>query len=269
MSRIQLQHLKGFSRAIYGNEALAEKKVLETYALLQSALIRNGETSRFAGIETYEKLLAHLLYQAESAQAALPSLYLSLGDPFYQLHPRERVMLLALESGMFGYADLARWVSISKNTIPVIEIESLIWEARAKLSSYIHPKVYEQGRSPHCPPNSRRNPWVQRFLDEEIDKPDFLKLQTHLQDCLDCRTALDEGRKLFFEISKKIPVQLLEFNAPLNQKIEMIHDTILQGAQHSYFRLFEKAISSWWNRSRYWVLLYALSLVILIIASRS
>lgn len=192
---------------------------LKTYAEFGRALWADPSRSTQLAVETLsavslldlaedrvmERASAALLDRAVK-QGMASSTHDALGmgafGGFFKLFPEERFVLVALHSGRWSYARLARVMGETSE-----RIEALAWKARVRL-------VSNQGLNPiggrvanaSCPEYVMDRPWTQKFLDEEFKTGrETLFLQNHLMACDACRLSLTRCRDLYFAVEKMLP----------------------------------------------------------------
>lgn len=130
----------------------------------------------------------------------------AISNPFYRLLPEERTVLAALHCGRWSYERLGRVLGRAPD-----EIAEIAWNSRLHLASapgtlgaLTHPSG-SRHRGVSCPEYDSKNPWTQRFLDEESTNRERVFLQNHLMACDSCRKALELCRNLYYAVEKLIP----------------------------------------------------------------
>ena len=149
---------------------------------------------RLSSQKVYDRAVQALLERALRERKTL-----NIFHPFYRLETEERFALIALHSGQWNYARVAAILKISTS-----ELEQLAWRARIQLAEQI--PLGPRNLKPSCPPYDARQPWTQRFLDEEITSgQERFFFQNHLMACDSCRESLSGCRDLYYSIEKKFP----------------------------------------------------------------
>jgi hypothetical protein len=123
-------------------------------------------------------------------------------NPFFRLAPEERFMLSALHSGRWTYERVGRVLDRTAE-----QISEFAWSVRLGLASHAH-VLYPTGstsRAPTCPEYNIRQPWTQRFLDQELSARERMYFQNHLNGCVPCRQTLMRCRNLYYTVEKMIP----------------------------------------------------------------
>jgi hypothetical protein len=195
-----------------------DKQDLETFSKIGTALWLDLEYARKFAAETLaattlldltperalEKASTALLHcsKRRAVDSQINSEYLS--HSFYRLLPEERMVLTALHLGRWSYARLGRILRLNEE-----ELQELLWSARLQFAAAsLRDTEYPAAPStlgPRCPEYNPRQPWTQRFLDEEIpSKGQLFFLQTHLLECASCRDCLARTRDVYFKITEAI-----------------------------------------------------------------
>lgn len=197
MTLEDLKTVAQIGRALWADPAQADPQTAETVSAV--SLLHLTEE------RALERAAKALLDQASKRGMAAHTLdALKVGgsrieNPLYALFPQERFLLVALHSGRWSYARLARILSVSDQ-----EIEETAWGIRLKLSR-LNP-IGSELRTPNCPEYDVRRPWTQRFLDEEIHEGrQRIFLQNHLMVCATCQRALSRCRDIYYAVDKLIP----------------------------------------------------------------
>lgn len=145
-----------------------------------------------------------------------------VADPFWRL-PLELRFLLAATHGPYraSYARLHRILSarvssagagdeepekVASQDGDTAIVQQLLWSARTQFAAAVGLSIPAGAapRSPSCPEYRPREPWTQRFLDDELTVRERLFLQNHLMSCEGCRTGLDGARKLIGSIEAQL-----------------------------------------------------------------
>lgn len=128
----------------------------------------------------------------------------ALNIPFYRLSSKERFVLWALHEAHWTYERLARALGETKHTIA----ES-VFKCRLYLATLAGSKqtlaLAPITQGTHCPEYSHKDPWTQRFMDDELSHNQKLFLQTHLMACDSCRYTLHQFRELYYNVEKLMP----------------------------------------------------------------
>jgi hypothetical protein len=136
-----------------------------------------------------ERTVRALLDQAEKRGSfARPGAQL-----FQSLFAEERFLLLALHSGRWSYARIARVLEETPESV-----QTMAWNARVHLASHRGYPAGSRAATPSCPEYNPQTPWTQKFLDEEMKGQEKLFLQSHLLSCSSCREALMRAKEIFF-----------------------------------------------------------------------
>jgi hypothetical protein len=184
--------LTHFSRALWAEADRSFTRAQDTVAAV-SLLDLEGH-------EATDRAVTALLHQAAKDGPEINRN--ALNHPFYRLTAEERLILSALHVGGFNYDRLSRVLGVTRE-----RLGEMAWYARIQLAHSLH-VTYPTGsphRGSHCPVYEARNPWTQRFLDEEIQGSERLFLQNHMMACGHCRAALTSCRNLYFQIEESIP----------------------------------------------------------------
>jgi hypothetical protein len=112
---------------------------------------------------------------------------------FQSLFAEERFLLLALHTGRWSYARIARVLGESPDSV-----QTMAWNARVHLASNRGYPAGSRAATPSCPEYNAQTPWTQKFLDEEVKGQEKLFLQNHLVACSSCRDALMRAKEVFY-----------------------------------------------------------------------
>jgi hypothetical protein len=112
---------------------------------------------------------------------------------FQSLFAEERFLLLALHTGRWSYARIARVLEETPESI-----QSMAWNARVYLASHHGYPAGSRAATASCPEYNAQTPWTQKFLDEEVKGQEKLFLQNHLVACSSCRDALMRAKEVFY-----------------------------------------------------------------------
>jgi hypothetical protein len=176
--------LSGFGKAFWLNSDDSKTSLSETLAAV--SLLNLTSERRL------EKTSRALLEKGRRNQVVF-------SHPFFRLVPDERFVLVALHLGRWSYDRVGRILNRT-----VHDIQEIAWAARLKLLT--GEGCYPCGPSqmgPYCPEYDVRRPWVQRFLDEEIESQrDKFFLREHLLVCKPCSQFLARSREAYFKVEK-------------------------------------------------------------------
>lgn len=140
-----------------------------------------------------ERAVRALLNQAEKRGTFARHLAHPGAQLFQSLFAEERFLLLALHSGGWSYARIARVLEETPESV-----QAMAWSARVYLSSSHGYPSGSKAATPSCPEYDAQTPWTQKYLDEEVKGQEKLFLQNHLLVCSSCRDALMRAKEVFF-----------------------------------------------------------------------
>jgi|GEM_PF-6184862 len=259
---MDLRQLNQFSLALFGDARIGEQKVLETFALMVTS--PKSTIKDVLPHERHEKILIQLIYQADK----MGRLFFesNLNSSFARLSSRERLVLVALETGQFSYAEMRSWLSLSPDAF-----EYMVWQARSRFVDEVPTQIFRAGTSPQCPANEGGVPWTQRYFDEELTRKQTWHTQEHLRGCSDCKASLIAAREFFFQVSKKLN-EIVKLNPAINngalrEDLNQFVPKNLLSQNTAASSLFSKAIVAWFKKSSPWIVLYALVVSYLIMVA--
>lgn len=168
------------------------------YALWQNPshaqVVLRDTVSAAALVEAQPEAVVDRAIRALLDQAEKRGTFAQPGAQLFQsLFAEERFLLLALHSGRWSYARIARVLNETPESV-----QSMGWNARVHLASHRGYPAGSRSATASCPEYDLRTPWTQKFLDEEVKGQEKLFLQNHLQVCSSCRDALMRAKEVFF-----------------------------------------------------------------------
>ncbi len=176
--------------ALWADPMLLQSRALETVSVVSLLNLTQDQT--------LERVSSALLERVD--RDGTRAITAALFSPFFRLYSTERFILAALHRCRWSYSRIAKVLKISPT-----QVAELAWQARLRLSP---PQNYPvgSGTTIDCPPYSTKDPWTQRFLDEELSQAERLSLQHHMQICEACRDTLQRCRRFYYEVDKHLPI---------------------------------------------------------------
>ena len=196
----QFKAITNFGSALWMDPDLSESVAAETISAV-SLMNLNDEQS-------FERVTRVLLDRAakNSRQANLEG----ISKPYFRLQPTERFLLMALHIERWSYERAGRVLDLNAE-----QVAEAAWAVRVHLASAAPEKskaaypagasLGSQGIGASCPDYDSRNPWTQKFLDEELSKRQQIFLQNHMMACDSCRKALGRCRDMYYAVDAMVP----------------------------------------------------------------
>lgn len=213
-----VQEISQIGRALYYDPKDSYHYSLETLSTVK--LLELDENS------SLERATSALIFQALKKNQN-PQTPEALNHPFFQLDPYDRFILSALHLCQWPYEKCSRILNIHST-----HIAKRAWTARTRLmeklihlGKKIHYPIQAELTTSQCPEFDTKQPWTQKFLDDEIKGKERLFLQNHIMACDSCRITLHQTREIYYILDDHIKKTIitsnpenLEFETKLSQK---------------------------------------------------
>jgi hypothetical protein len=196
----EFRTISQFGRVLWVTPEQADVKVVDAFSA--AVLLEKNEK------KVIESTAQALLEQACRGQSGANRLADIQRAParsrsFFNLSPKGRFILGAIHLERWSYLQLAEFLGISP-----AEVEKAAWELRVQLGVLLgaHLPVGAPAQTSSCPEYDPRQPWTQRFLDEEFQSgAERVYFQNHLMACDTCRRALASCRDLYYAVDAAMP----------------------------------------------------------------
>jgi hypothetical protein len=189
-------------RVLWADPEQADLKVVEAFSaalLLEKNESQVVESTALALLEHAIRLEsgAHRISEIERASPHTKA--------FFRLDPKGRFILGGLHLQSWTYSQLGALLRMDPE-----DVEKRAWGLRLEVGLQLGADlpVGAPQKSPHCPEYDPRQPWTQRFLDEEFKTgTEKVFFQNHLMACDTCRRALSCCRDLYYAVDAAMPRQ--------------------------------------------------------------
>lgn len=190
MNSEDFQAISQIAQALWAHPIKADRNVKETITAV-SLLHMSSDMA-------FERAVKALLKRADREGSKTNSLALDM--PYYRLSPKERLILCALHNKICSYKRLSQILGEAPENI-----SSSAWNARLRLQSTAPHPAGPDEQMKSCPHYDPKDPWTQRFLDNELPRTEKFRLESHLVKCEHCKRALIRCRAYYYNVESMLP----------------------------------------------------------------